>query len=47
MRVNYEVREQGDYQLKLLAAETGKSQKELMAEALNLLFTEHDKPEVA
>jgi hypothetical protein len=34
-------------QLKALAFETGKSQQALIAEALNLLFKEYDKPPIA
>jgi hypothetical protein len=34
-------------QLKMLAAETGRTQQHLLAEALNLLFAQHGKPPIA
>jgi hypothetical protein len=34
-------------QLKMLSAETGKTQNRLLAEALNLMFREYNKPEIA
>jgi hypothetical protein len=34
-------------QLKMLAAETGRTQQSLLNEALNLLFKEHNKPPIA
>jgi hypothetical protein len=34
-------------QLKLLAAETDKTEQKLMQEALNLLFAKHGKPKIA
>ena len=34
-------------QLAIMAVDTEKTQRELLAEALNLLFREHKKPEIA
>jgi hypothetical protein len=34
-------------QLAMLKAESGRKESELVAEALNLLFSKHDKPQLA
>ena len=34
-------------QLKMLSAETGKTQQRLLAEALNMMFAHYSKPEIA
>jgi hypothetical protein len=34
-------------QLKMISAETGKTQQRLLSEAMNLLFREYRKPEIA
>lgn len=34
-------------QLKVMAAEQGKTQQALLADALNMLFAQHGKPEIA
>lgn len=34
-------------QLRILAAETGTTQQDLMTEALNLIFQKHGKPQIA
>ncbi|RAH95655.1 hypothetical protein DLJ53_34250 [Acuticoccus sediminis] len=35
------------YQLKLLAAEKGRTMEDMLAEGLNMLFAAHGKPEIA
>ena len=35
------------YQLKLLAAEHGRTMEDMLADALNRLFAAHNKPEIA
>jgi hypothetical protein len=35
------------YQLKLLAAEQGRTMEDMLAEGLNLLFAAYNKPEIA
>lgn len=42
-----QLRPEANQQFEILKAELGTSGKKLMAEALNLLFKKHGKPEVA
>lgn len=46
-KVNYEVRPEADRQVNLMKVEQERPKKDLVAEALNLLFKKYGKPEVA
>ncbi|KAB2837271.1 MAG: hypothetical protein F9K49_00135 [Caedimonadaceae bacterium] len=46
-KMTFELSTPAKKQLAIMAVDTEKTQRELLAEALNLLFREHKKPEIA